>query len=331
MWTQRQARRVKAWLMLGLGLAILALVIPLVLRVYQQRWPDQGTRPLIVVATQGDGRPYTVQVRSEIDDAGEYRFRFAVELAEKSDSGAERAPIDFQLTLVGRGLEGAVSCGADAVAPSAVAAAELDPSTRRAYDIDRSSDLLSATGADVEESELAFLRIEGELSTIYAGDAVPALDASDGGRPLAHGCTIASTVLWATGGGSPMAAVRSTLFAPQFNATTIEGGDDELTGLQAYLWVERATSATIEDSYPVASPDSTGWSTWYTPSWFASDFLYTDQPTWLFENRDQSRFEQALLLFGGILLGLGLSLFQGGVSDLIEAHAREETAGQRGR
>ncbi|WP_456515270.1 hypothetical protein [Agrococcus sp. UYP33] len=319
----------KAWLMLGLGLAILALVIPLVLRVYQQRWPDQGTRPLIVVATQGDGRPYTVQVRSEIDDAGEYRFRFAVELAEKSDSGAERAPIDFQLTLVGRGLEGAVSCGTDAVAPSAVAAAELDPSTRRAYDIDRSSDLLSATGADVEESELAFLRIEGQLSTIYAGDAVPALDASDGGRPLAHGCTIASTVLWATGGGSPMAAVRSTLFAPQYNATTIEGGDDELTGLQAYLWVERATSATIEDSYPVASPDSTGWSTWYTPRWFASDFLYTDQPTWLFENRDQARFEQALLLFGGILLGLGLSLFQGGMSDLIEAHAREESAEQR--
>ena len=329
MWSHRRARRVKAWVMLAVSVALASVVSVYVLRVYQRTWPDEGVRPLVIIATEGQIPLHTVVVASEVRDAGAYTFRVALESRASSNI---RSAVPFTMTIVGLGAEGVGACASPGVEEREVTLEQLDAGTRYAFEVDQRSALLSATAVGTPKGQPRFLRVTGELETMVSGESVESVRpgvGADGAR-VALECTLGAPSVWASAESStPMADVRSTLLAPQFNAVTDQLGDDDVSGLRVDLWVERDASARIEQAYPGPEVDSEGWRLAHSIQRYPNGadrlgFYYSNQPTWLFENRDKARAEQALLLFGGILLGLALSLFQSGVSDLIDAHARTE-------
>lgn len=357
MWTRRQALLAKGVIALALCAALAAVVLPLLLSVYDRSWPDNGARPLIIIATQGGEVDYTARVDAEVDADGDFRFRFHIESATLEDSGTPRAAARFQILVIGEDLEGRVHCGGPESTLEAIGTDDLDPGPQHAYRVDvisggfsatnygdsLSDDVASPAGDGVtvptpsppvpaaDGPAVGVLRHTGEVMGWYEDeDPYDGRSVDDEGRVWVEECTVDSSLVWASSAGTddPLSGAEATLLAPQFNLTSIDGVTDHQADLWVDLWVDRVDGATIVEAFPAPEAHASGWSLVYDTRYQGGlgsehSFMYTEQPTWLITNREAARDEQTLLLFGGMGLGLALTLVVRGLSDLVDAGVRD--------
>lgn len=358
-WTKRQALLGKALSALTLCFALVALIVPRLISLNERTWPDQRSRPLVILATQGGDVDYSVQVRSSVATDGDFRFVFYLESEALEGDGVARPFSRFQVIVIGEDLGGRVVCGDGSSSLDELEPSELDPGPSHAYQVDHASSRGSATnyrddpfdearteandlgGPSPTSSPATSASDEGGVDVLrYTGDIAgwfqdedPHLGRSvgDDGWIWVEECTLDSTLVWSSSAGpdNPMTGAQATLFAPQFNLTSIEGVTDHQKDLYVRLWVDRVEGATVAEAFPGPTTHAAGWQLWYDVYLRGTlgaeqNFLYTDQPTWMIANRNASREEQLWLLFGGMGLGLALTLLVRGFSDLVDAAVREQ-------
>lgn len=363
MWTKRQGLVGKAIVaVIGAG-ALLAFAVPTVLAVLDRDWPDQGTRPLIVIATEGGDRPYGLHVRSKVESDGTYKFAFYFSTGEDSGGPSERFELDYQVVVIGDDVAGAVSCGDSSQEMTNTAKDKLREGPRYAFDMDQKAVKGSATNYKFEATQTAAEPADSSATSSSGDDDVPSpVVPSDGnsreesldvllyvgkiwtqhqdepanlsrsvtetGAVFAEECRLESSAAWAEPIDDPMSNAQSTLLPPQFNFTSLGASTDFQSGADTRLWIDRPDGVTLSESYPTPVATASGWTLWH--SWSSMSSLgspghlhYTDQPVLMVANRDAARAEQAMLLFGGMAIALALTLIVRALSDIIDAVARD--------
>lgn len=107
-------------------------------------------------------------------------------------------------------------------------------------------------------------------------------------------------------------------FEPQAAAS------DHQQSMDVTLSLARAEGLEVVRAYPEAQVGSMDWFLTYQNRWNrelkeVGNFGYTNAPTFLVGNRDAAARDQNYLLWGGVLLGLALTLAIRGLSDLADA------------
>lgn len=357
MWTRRKNFVAKGVIALLIAGVIMAIFIPLLRGVYEREVHDQGARLLVIVATDGGTADYEMHARARIDVDGNYRVTFYVDTAKPETVVAEsRFYVDFEVTVAGAGAEGAVRCGDSAVAQPVTYDA-LSPGAKYVFDVDQASTRSSATNFDSGEREEApegdggatpappsptattapqqgdgidLVRYSNRLATWFDTESPWTVRGVSGEATYVEECTIDRHLIWAgtPAGTDPTELPMATLLPPQINYTSIGAETTYQADFDAWLWVDRGEGATLAEGFPSPQAAADGWSLWYQNTWrgergSSQNFSYTDQPTLLFANRGAARGEQTLLIFGGMALGLALTLIVRGLSDLADAIVTE--------
>ncbi|WP_149203291.1 hypothetical protein [Actinotalea subterranea] len=363
MWNRRRAALSKGLVALAASAGIGAYLVPQVLLVYDREWPDQGVRPLIIIATQGGGVDYSVEVRANVSTSGDLRFTFYLRSDDASTAQKERPHANVQVVAIGDGVETGVRCGA-ASGLTSVDVEALSPGPAHAYAIDQVAARWSATNyrpdSPTEPSQAGATAQAAPPPSPAPGEgeapAPPVPDAAqyavemwgwysderawdsrslnETGLVFVEECTVDAALMWSSASpDAPMSSPQATFFPPQFNLTSIDATTDHQTDLGVWIQMDRPPGATLAESYPTPATAADGWSLWYDVQWNGTlgstgNLAYTDQPTWLMVNRDAARDEQSWLLFGGLGLGLFVTLLVRALSDLVDSTVPSEVTPQ---
>lgn len=361
MWTRRKNYLAKSVVAMLVGGALMAIFVPVLSAIYSREIPDQGVRPLVIIATQGGTADYRMHTRSAVGVDGQYRIAFYIDTDKPEPVVPEsRFWVDFEIVVAGTEVAGNVTCGGGVQVPS-IPYSALGVGSKYVYDIDQASTRGSATNyrsgeatpdrtpatsgppsqapatEQTSDSDIEFARFTGRLPTYFAEEKVPSRRIVGEDKTVwVEECVIDRDLVWmgSLADRDPTEMSSATLMPPQINYTSIGDTTDHQTDFDGRIWIERGEGASLAESFPTPTTSSSGWSLWYQKFWQGElgsrgNYMYTDQPTMLFTNRNSARSEQTLLIFGGMALGLALSLFVRGLSDLADAVVKDPpTAGE---
>lgn len=325
------------------------VVVPQMVGILNRPTIDQGTRPLVMVTTSGGDRDYRMRVHNVVDEDGNYRFVLSIVNDEVVyEEGANGFVVNVQITLAAPKGSGSMTCAPENATAARIEYADLGPGARRMLETDAVSGRYSSTGGiasdDAEQpsagsaspapaatpdfeqefSDLDLQRYTADLSLLdtefWYNSAV-----TSGDWVWTVECRLDAALVWRT--SDPARAVhqpQATLMAPEFNFGPQEAKSDYQQDMDVTLAVARAEGLDVVRSYPDALAGSADWTMTYENRWSRDlgdegFFGYTNAPTFLLANRNAAATEQNFLLFGGVLIGLALTLTVRGLSDLADA------------
>ncbi|QJW35026.1 hypothetical protein [Cellulosimicrobium protaetiae] len=332
------------------AIVIAALAVPQITRLQNDSPVDQGDRALLVFSSRGSDRDYSLRVRSFVDTDGSYRFVFYF-TSPATTYGAEgnTQQISASVSLVTADGDVAMRCGESLDPVPRLGFDDLSSGTRHAIEVDANEGSGSATNYRAAGAVASSAPTPGDLSP----DVVPltqtshqtyAVDMwlndeetafyssrsqnSDGGAIWAEECAVDRTLLWkGTTSREPFEQRDATLFLPQINWTSLDEATDHHDTLTVSANIRRAEGATLQEAYPSPQTYSSYW--YYEPAtwWYGErrqpgGFLYTDQPVFLFANRDVERRDEVYLVWAGLALGVAASLIGVSVSATFDSLAR---------
>jgi hypothetical protein len=280
---------------------------------------DQGPRALVIVATSGGDRDHGIVFRSHVDEAGRYRFTFYFTAADVTyGEGGNAFPVEYRITFAGDLADKGVTCGTSPDPVARQAFGNLSPGTQAALRLDTVGGQASSTspqGSDQRGSVEAgqYPEFRGEMWLL---DDQTSYDEryEDGGTVWAESCTLPEDAVWRQASDTgPAQGDRRTLLAPQFNWTSLEETTDHQDVLTSRLVVERAPGMALTEAYPSPQVEADAWSYQFETSWQgykgqADNVGYTDQPVFIFQDRNLPTREALLMLGAGAALGFVGSL-----------------------
>lgn len=280
---------------------------------------DGGVRGLFVVSTQGGGRDLELKLHQKFDDKGGVKvvFYFTANGLIYGDGGNAQS-IDFEIDFVGD-AGGDAQCGtADKI--SEVKFDNLEEGPKRAINVDAISTRSSAIGyASEPRSEEAISdQLNNTVVHQYRGKIWPLdngvkrsnRDEDDSGNVFVEECNFPTSSAWRTIGGRNFGnSENKTLLPFQINWTSLKGSIDFQQSMTADVEVQRESGVELTSSYPEPVVFDNWWEYEQKSYWSSGDatpsrFSYSDQPVYLFENRNESDRKSILTLWSGVLLGL---------------------------
>lgn len=348
------SKRALSWLKAVVALvasAVLGVVVlPQMLAILNRATIDQGVRPLVMVTTSGGDRDYRMRVHNIIDNEGDFRFLLSIVNDDVTyGEGGNVFGVNVHVTLAAPDNSGGMTCSPENGSAATVSASEVDAGTRRMLETDAVSGRYSSTRAIESELDqttdaqvpapsptpqtpdfdaaLADLNLEqytADLSLLDSEYWYSAAVAS-GGVTWTVECRLDPAVVWrAADPTRPMEQSQATLLAPEFNFGPQTDTSDHQQGMDVTLSLARAEGLELVRAYPDAQVGSMDWTMTYQNRWNRElgdegNFGYTDAPTFLVGNRNVAAAEQNFLLFGGVLIGLAVTLLVRGLSDLADA------------
>lgn len=345
---RKTALMTKATVALLVGVALVYVSYPAVSTELAEPQPDQGNRPLIVVAANSGSVKVKMRVEVTVKVDGNLEFRAYVR--GEPPQGTDRSSTNVQVLIAGEGVESKVSCGEDGTAQRAVTPEDLPAGPRRAYETDSESGRVSVTNWPSQSDSDADSTPGAEATAAPSSEELPSAHpemvyVSSGlwqwhdGERIQDGpggtinCTIDRSLVWrTTNAQDPLGASDSTLLVPEIDFTPIDQRwDSEMITLRAELDVQRPEGATLTDSYP--APDhvnSLNWGHTFGLQWRSQDadpggWFYSIPPAWRFNDRDAQQDEQRGLLFGGMGLSLAAALIVRSFSDYVDAFIKEDS------
>ncbi|TWX38860.1 hypothetical protein ES689_09690 [Frigoribacterium sp. ACAM 257] len=331
------------------ALVIAVFVVPQMMTIIGQPTIDQGTRPLVMVTTTGGNRDYQLRVRNYVDDHGEYSFVLSIVDDDVTyDSGGNAFEVDVQITMAHLASSPGMSCGPESGVASTVETASLNAGARRMLAVDansgsRSSTLQATGGDDLDPAagggapapsgqapnlealydDFVFDRYTTQMSLLddsYVYDTA----SESNGFTWAVECRIDNALVWrTTDAAEPVEQAQATFFAPEFDFGPQGTTSDYQRDMDITMSLARADGLDLVRSYPESEVGARDWRTTYSNQWNGElgqegNFGYATGPTFILANRDAVKEDQNFLLFGGVLLGLALTLFIRGLSDLAD-------------
>lgn len=284
---------------------------------------DSGVRGLFVVSSQGGGRDLELKVHQKFDDKGGARivFYFTADGLVYGLNGNAQA-IDFQVDFVGN-EGGEVQCG-KANRISEVPFENVAPGPKRAISVDANSTRSSAISYDSEprSAEEIAEQLSSTIVYEYTGTIWPLDSGSDradrqeddAGNVFAEECVFPESSVWRTLGGKSFDnSETKTLMPFQINWTARGDSIDFQRSLMADIEIQRESGVTLTSSYPEPAAYDSRWSYQQESYWTAGEneasrFMYSDQPVYLFANRNEADRKSILTLWSGVLLGLVVTL-----------------------
>ena len=302
---------------------------------------DQGSRMLIVVSTANGDRPYNVNIKTEINEAGDLLLVIYGQnkaLAEKW----EYVPIDFQITFASATSVENISCGQNDRRTVEANFNSLSAGAQYAVQVDLISKKYSAlnyySGTSVlnngndanisvhEEAEPNLseppvrsktklelnpedikYRVFKEKIGLLSEDYKVAKRWTNEKQDViwAEECRIPAEHVWQYSKNSLFElASHKSLLAPQINLVSESGGN--LTN-QKKLVVEtvisRPSQYDVIVSYPEFKVGTDGWSTTLTSHNAHRKIFYTEQPVLILRDRNESQRKDIMLLLYGVVAG----------------------------
>ncbi|MBD3940679.1 hypothetical protein IF188_03070 [Microbacterium sp. NEAU-LLC] len=348
------SKRALSWLKAVVALVgsvvLAAVVLPPMFSILNRPTVDQGQRPLVMVTTSGGDRDYHLRVHNIIDKDGEFRFLLSVADDEVTyGEGGNVFGVNVQVTLAAPDGTGGMTCAPTYVDSGVISSSDINAGTRRMLQADAISGRYSSTRAiasppDQEpdsavpapsatpqvpdiETLLADLDVVQYTTDLFLLDDdywYTSAATSDGATWTVE-CRLDAAVVWRVGDPTnPMKQPQATLLAPEFNFGPQGDVSDHQQGMDVTLSLARAEGLELVRSYPDAQAGSMDWTMTYENRWNGElgetgNFGYTNAPTFLLQNRNVAAAEQNFLLFGGVLIGLAVTLLVRGLSDLADA------------
>ncbi|MFY9262854.1 MAG: hypothetical protein GX483_06215 [Actinomycetaceae bacterium] len=333
------------------------VVVPGLRSIFFPEWPDSGSRPLIIFATQGGDRNYDTHVISTVDVHGD--LTLIVYLVESAESEPNSYfGVDYELVIASNVALSGLTCNGEAKELEEIDATELSPGPAYAYTVDEVSNLTSATNFSVEESDESdavspsvarengdevednndeknayFYRHTGVFGVWNIEDVFSRRGflENDHGTVWVEECHIPSSAIWSyTESGVPFfLEPKATLFLPQFNLTSINNTTDHQSDLRVTVNVDRPPNLKIAEAFPHPKPTATGWTHYHTVYWFGKlgefeSFAWTDQPTWMLVDREGEKKEEFFLLLAGVYLGLIFSVMHFALKSMLYLFGRSK-------
>lgn len=299
---------------------------------------DQGSRPLIIFATQGGDRLQSLHVQMYFDVIERARIVFYIKAKDITYSeGRPGGIVDYDITF--GGLSGSdVQCGGTNVEVSQQSFSGLRENIRHALELDLIGGVASAMNYS-RRGQIPPTKTLGEDDTFptYSG-ALHILSEEHSGyneRTSSHDagaeeivwveeCTLANSAIWRIPNNrSSNLASRKTLMVPQINWTALEGPGDYQDNLYSVASVERAENVELEESYPPAEVKAWAWEYplvqhWHEAGSEAAWIGWTDQPVAIVRNRNAEEHQSLLFMWAGIALGAAAAIVVAVVSKIID-------------
>lgn len=348
----RSLSGLKAAVALVAAVIILIVVFPQMRDIVDRSVPDHGARPLITVTTSGGDRDYQMRVRNYVDEDGDYRFVVSM-VADDVTYGAEGNTflVNVEIALAVSDPQLGMSCGPGEGAVETVDAAALTPGAQHMLRVDA----VSARNAALQLATLqpasgpgdasgapgsAPAHTDGSLDSLLAQLTIHRFEAdlwllddeyqyttgaADGGAVWAIECNLDKELVWrASDPSRPLEHAEASLFAPEFDFGPQGTASDHQRDMAVTISLTRAPKMELLRAYPEPIVRSRDWFVTFEHQWIGAlteegNFGFASAPTFLVANRDAAARERNLLLWGGVLLGLAVTLAVRGTSDLADA------------
>lgn len=315
----------KGLLSLTLGIILMGVFGPVVLRIYSSNWPDDRPHPLIILSTHGDNHKYSVQVTGRAQSTGDFIFKFWVKSEEPN--AMPGFDVHYQILVASQDLVGDVVCSSSEILREVTPG---DLTTGPELALEAFENTLGPLNAREGESAARIVQTSGVIQSRNADEPPSTLESETHSGVLTQECHVDGANVWATNSPSePLDQSKAVFLAPAFNLVTMSGYPDPESSLAAVLELDRTPGSRMVDAFPPPIPGARYWSLAYEIG--GDDTLkISNQPTWLLSNRDAEQRDQTWLFWGGLAIGLGITLLAQGTLDLLSTlgSRRRPTVGE---
>lgn len=295
---------------------------------------DQGARALLMVTTEGGNRDYDLQVRSSVAESGDLALTFFFTVDEVvydsiPDTGSLADPftVSYSIAAAGDFAPDDFTCGTSEDPVPRQPFDQLPSGTQSALELDAAGGNQSALNYENADD----LDVESGMYQEFSGSIwVVGPDTNyneryeDGGYTFAETCNLATEAIWRWDNSVEFdRAQRMSYLAPQINFSSMRSTTDFQRDIVSTLSIDRRPGLVLTEAYP--SPN-TGVGTYsYQNSTYSNgnrgeqgNLVYTDQPVFIFSDRDLAVQQSRLLFWGGAALGLAGALFVAALSKTVD-------------
>jgi hypothetical protein len=305
-----------AMLLVGAAMAALFLFLRPILTTTSV--VDQGPRGLVVVATSGGDRDYDLRLNSHVDERGRYKltFYFTVDDVRYGADGQPGFAVNYHITFAGDLASEGVSCGTSTDPIPRESFSDLSGGTQAALRIDAVAAPNSAMNFDgsgggrIDVEARRYPDFRGQIWVVDKDETSYSDRFADGEYAFAESCVLPEKAVWRRArDAGPGEDERRTLLVPQFNLTSLGDTTDYQRDMFSWLLIDRAPNMSLSEAYPSPRVRDDSWvyespAYWYGRRGEVLNVRYTDQPVFIFSDRDLPTKQALLLLGAGAVLGI---------------------------
>lgn len=291
---------------------------------------DQGPRGLVVVATRGGAANLTLHVRIDVDrDGAATMVLYVTEEDVTYGEAGTTTSVSYSVSFAGESLDSGVTCGTSQDPIARQVFTNLAVGAQKAIEIDALGGPASALNynGDVSTAEMAgrvFPEFRGTLWTLDDADGYAERTPIEGSTDTwAESCSLPYAALWRDESTGGRATGRRTLLPPQVDWTSLDSTTDHQAKLDVRIHVDRAHGIELAEAYPAPDVQDDSWLykssvTWVGTLGGEANVAFTDNPVWIFADRDEGDTRDTVLMWAGVALGLVAALIVAVVSRLLD-------------